>query len=248
MSEPEESSLTGPEPKYNVDRVSMIKLDLMPAILAEGIPITKAVQRETLGLKEEIPGLKFDYLNLNPSALIYPAIDFKPPFRKAAKFLGVKDSLTYMTREKWKSVSQYAVLNAEYINRLFNKRDEKLKIEFAETVKSAPDRPFLVIYGHGDENMSDADTKNWRVSGISIDTFEEVNLGTVFDELDIDKYSAVLLISCNPNRINLADNPEGSIPVYYKTGIIPSKHPVERVFVKPDGSNIADPGVRITRK
>jgi hypothetical protein len=101
---------------------------------------------------------------------------------------------------------------------VLQRRDTLVFKKFRETIKSNPKKPFLILFGHGGQSWSlnkGLPTKKWSIGEAS--TGNTIDLQKLFSHLDLEKYSAVLLVSCNDGK---AQPPRiENVPLFYVDGI-----------------------------
>ncbi len=82
---------------------------------------------------------------------------------------------------------------------------------FYHTIRKVPEKPFLVIQGHGGDRENNP-TK-WQIGERGTGVYTDLTAVLTRMNVQDDKYSAILLVSCNPQAIE----PEklGNTPIFY---------------------------------
>lgn|GEM_PF-3716179 len=98
--------------------------------------------------------------------------------------------------------------------------DDPLEKDFLDVVKQSPDKPFLIINGHGGQRFENSVAEllgktSWLIGEKS--GRMSIDLQDLFKKIDPQKYSAILLVSCNEEGI-LPPHIPGT-PVYFVKGI-----------------------------
>ncbi len=109
----------------------------------------------------------------------------------------------------------YQEVEIELRAKMILEDDPAIFKQFFDTIKLTPQKPFLIIYGHGGDR--EGQPQKWQI-GESF-TQNYTDLTEVFKKMQAEtgKYSAILLVSCNGNKLTPPD--AGGSPVFYAEGL-----------------------------
>jgi hypothetical protein len=155
------------------------------AFIMEGIPLAKDTAKYLFAENDEGQEHTFDYANL--------ATD-EGKEKYSQRLLKRQEERIPFTKDK-ESI-QITQLNLELLNFFDDDSPDQMKMleQFFKTIRQHPDKPFLIVRGHG----GTLDSK-WVMGEKRGKNYTEVD--TVTKHFSSQKeYSAILLISCNPKN------------------------------------------------
>jgi hypothetical protein len=128
-----------------------------------------------------------------------------------------EDNLTYGLNSEFVGLEgQYVDFSNRVIRRILSgnpKGEDKFMLtKFKQVVQTDVSKPFLIVYGHGRTSK-----KSWEIG--EADWGTHTDLSSVLEHMDVDKdkYSAVLLVSCNEAKTTPPIL--GNTPIFYVEGI-----------------------------
>lgn len=208
-------------PRLEPDLASKAKVELFvrgvyPGIAAWGVPMTQETA-QYLGIElEQAKNMTFDFIHMATDE-----IASNVEYSAEAKELYPDTMSSILSSKPLKSVefSGQAGTLRNLMDKVFyeyNEGDQKLAEKFKQKIAQKADKPFLVIYGHGLTIKNKYLDDRWYI-GDSNGQYQ-TDLLAILKELDDDKYSAILLASCNPGKIGLGKK-GFKTPIYYKIGM-----------------------------
>lgn len=200
------------------DLVSSAKVELflkgrVPGIAAWGVPLLTETAR-LFGIEPEGKE-RFDFIHLATVEIAekakYPEVQESYP-----------DIMTRVLSSKSGNPGQTETLR--YLTDIIfypgNEADAKLFNEMKQTIAQNPDKPFLIIYGHGFSHQKSQSKylkeDHWYIGEQEMEG-RRTDLLDLLKELDNNRYSAILLTACNPGQVGL-ENKGYKTPIYYKMG------------------------------
>lgn len=105
------------------------------------------------------------------------------------------------------------ILNLVFNGINFNEPDDSYLERFLLAIRKNGKKPFLIIKGHGGTSNI-LGKSSWMIGEKSTDL--EVDLGQLLQQIDSQKYSAIVLVSCNMGK---AQPPKvKTVPIFYVEG------------------------------
>lgn len=209
-----------------VEKVELFKHGKVAGIFARGI---KLAPDSATYLGIDISGKPtFDYLHLATDEIVRDEErlkEFKDEYGVNAEMVYSSvyvDPLTQLLSTDrlvgTESSHQFYKLK-DYIDSLLKPKDNPQILErFKSEISGNPDKPFLIIYGHGGQPRRLRSLLQRRFIIGSERGKNTTDLQELLEDLDLNKYSAVLLYSCNKHGM-VVKNPSNT-PVYYAFDIV----------------------------
>lgn len=186
-----------------------------PGIAAWGVPMTQETA-QYLGIEpERARDMTFDFIHMSTDEVASQAS------YSAKENELYPDTISAILNQKPLATSVHngqAGTLRHLMDKVFylgNKKDMKLAEDLKQDIAQSPNKPFLVIYGHGLTIKGELLKDLWSIGDYNRQY--ATDLLEILEELDNDKYSAILLVSCNPGKIGLEDKGYKT-PIYYKMG------------------------------